>query len=387
MQEVTATLNSASLVKNHVNYNAWAMQRSEQMTSTDIINYRLVNQQIAETKFTKPQEIVAWMGAMQAQEYAMAKWAIGVRLPHATDQTIEQAIDDAKIIRTHILRPTWHFVSADDIRWMLQLTAPHIYRASGSMFRKLELTDAVITKSNKVIEKALEGKQLTRQEIMKALEEAGIATNDLRGVHLMFKAELDGVVCNGARRGKQFTYALLDERVPQSKALTREEALAELAKRYFTSHGPATLRDYVWWSGLPVADARAGLASIKTMLTCEKVGAQEFWYDHTSILKNDFIHSVYVLPAFDEYMVSYKDRSAALSTLYSNQVFTMNGIFKPIIVVNGKVIGIWKRTIKKDSLLVETLFFSPAEKIEAEILYHAIEPYAQFLGLKTEIVT
>lgn len=375
MQNLSTVLKSSSSVKN-----------TEPLTSNDITNYRMVNQQIAETTFTRPEEIVAWMGAMQAQEYAMAKWAIGVRLPHATDQIIEQAIDEAKIIRIHILRPTWHFVSADDIRWMLQLTAPHICRACNSMFRKLELTEAVLKKANGVIEKTLAGKQLTRQEIMMALEEAGIATHDLRGVHLMFKAELDGIVCNGARRGKNLTYALLDERVPPSKTLTREEAQAELARRYFTSHGPATLRDYVWWSGLPVADARAGLAAIQHMLVCEKAGEQEYWYDPAYMPKHDLRQSIHLLPAFDEYMVSYKDRSAGLSTIYNRQVFTLNGIFKPIIVVNGKVTGIWKRSVKKDKLLVEPLFFSPAERIEEEVLYHAIQPYAHFSGLASALV-
>lgn len=354
------------------------------MTNSDIAHYRLVNQQIVQTPFTKPQEVVAWMGAMQAQDYAMAKWAIGLRVPNATNQTIEHAIDRAEIIRTHILRPTWHFVSANDIRWMLDLTAPHLYKAAGSMFRQMELTDEIFfRKSNKIIEQVLQGRQLTRQEIMVELQKSGITTNGLRAAHFMFKAELDAVVCNGSMRGKQFTYALLDERVPTSKTLHREEALATLAKRYFTSHGPATLQDFVWWSGLPVADARAGLASVKSMLNDEKIGQQEYWYSNSPILKNDRIHSIHLLPAFDEFMVSYKDRRTSLNPLHYDQTITGNGIFKPIIVVNGKVTGIWKRTIKKEKVLLETLFFNPSEKIENEILNSAIKSYGEFLGLKT----
>lgn len=186
------------------------------------------------------------MGAVQSQDFAAAKWAIGLRLPESKDTEIERVFNDGEILRTHVLRPTWHFVAPEDIRWMLALTAPRVNQCISYYYRKLELDAAVFKKSNEIIIKALEGgSQLTRAKLMLKLEQAGILTNDLRSNHLMIRAELDAVVCSGARKGKQFTYALLEERVPPAKTLSRDEALAELSARYFTSHGAATLQDFV----------------------------------------------------------------------------------------------------------------------------------------------
>ncbi len=226
------------------------------MTSDEISNLRLANQQIATTRFSTAKEIVGWMGAVQAQDYAMAKWAIGLRLNHSRDGLIERAIDDAQIIRTHVLRPTWHFVSSDDLHWLMELTAPRIIKTLASRRKELELDEGTLRKTNGIIEKELQGKQLTRQEIMKRLEKQGIRTSDARPYHIMFNAELSGLVCNGSRREKQFTYALLDERVKRTKTYKKDEALAEIAVRYFRSHGPAALQDFVWWSGLSATDAK-----------------------------------------------------------------------------------------------------------------------------------
>ncbi len=182
------------------------------MTIPDIIRHRLFNQQIAETKFTKPEEIVNWLVAMQAQEYAMSKWAIGLRLPGSTDEMVEKAFTDGAILRTHLMRPTWHFVTPTDIRWLLKLTAPRVEAASAFMFRQLELDNKTFKRSNDIIAKTLDGgKQLTRTELQAALKQKKIIADRFRLSYLMMKAELDGIICSGARRGKQFTYSLLDE--------------------------------------------------------------------------------------------------------------------------------------------------------------------------------
>lgn len=346
---------------------------------TAIAQQRLHNQGIINTTFTKPSEVVAHLGAMQAQDYPMSKWAVGLRLPHATDESIEAAINEGSIVRTHILRPTWHLVAAQDIRWMLALTAPQVHQLVAYMYRQLELGDALLSRSNTIIAKALEGNNhLTRAELMAELDKEGINTSELRSAHLMFHAELNGIVCSGAMRGKQITYALLDERVPTTNSLAREEALAELAKRYFVSHGPATLQDFVWWSGLKVADARAGLEMIKSALISENIDDQLFWFPSltSSFPKN----TVHLLPAFDEFMVSYKDRTASLSSDNHTTAITGNGIFKPIVVVNGKVEGTWKRSVQKDKVKVETAFFNSSfDKVQ---LSSAIEQYTHFLGKK-----
>lgn len=352
------------------------------MTLKEIATLRLANQQLNGTNPGSVKEIVAHLGAMQAQDYAMAKWAVGARLPGSTDEAVEKALDNAEIIRTHILRPTWHFVAAADLRWMLALTAPHIQRRMATYYRQLGMNEELCAKSNKIIARILEGRALTRAEIMSELKMAGIPTDELRSTHLMFNAELEGIVCNGPRRDKQHTYALIDERIPPGKPLPKEEALAELARRYFSSHGPATLKDYIWWSGLPAANARAGLEMVKPGLVWERVDGKEYWFADAG-RQTPVSNSVHFLPAFDEYMVAYTDRSASLNPAFGKATITSNGIFKPVIVVDGQVVGLWKRTLKKDQVLVEPIYFDPNKALEAEAVQKVVKALHKFLGLQT----
>ncbi len=308
------------------------------MTLNDISSLRLANQQIAGTNFKTAKEIVSWMGAMQAQDYSMAKWAVGVRLPGSTDALIEVAITGGDIIRTHVLRPTWHFVSPDDIYWMLELAAPNILSSMKSRHKQLELNEGVQKKSNDIIEKSLSrGKHLTRDDLFAELEKKKIATGNQRGIHILMRAEVDGIICSGTTRGKQQTYALLAERVPKKKTLHKEEALAELAKRYFTSHGPATLQDFIWWSGLSVSDAKNALESVQSNFLSEKIDSQILWFKNVISMPVNKKESVYLLPAYDEYVISYKDRSAILTPESQAKAISNNGIFWPVIVSNGKV--------------------------------------------------
>lgn len=221
------------------------------MNSLDIAHHRLHNQKLLQTTFTKPSQVVAYLGAVQAQDYAGAKWALAQRVKSIiTDAEIDQTFADGAILRTHLMRPTWHFVAPADIRWMLMLTAPRVHAVSAFMYRQLELDKTIIKKSYAVLEKTLRGnKQLTRTELGAAFKKAGIIAEGMRLGYFMMSAELDGIICSGARKGKQFTYTLLEERVPPAKALKREEALVELVRRYFASRGPATLHDFIWWSG------------------------------------------------------------------------------------------------------------------------------------------
>src|SRR5215204_6450301 len=216
----------------------------------DIPAYRLHNQRLSTPNFKTPQAVVQWLGAVQAQDYAGAKWALAQRMTDATDAALDQAFADGSILRTHLLRPTWHFVTPQDIRWMLTLTAPRVHAVSAYMYRQSGLVKAVFKKSNAILEKALQGgKQLTRTELATALDKAGISADGFRLTYLMMYGELEGLICSGARRGKQFTYALLEERVPSVKTINRVEALAELISRYFATRGPATLADFTMWSG------------------------------------------------------------------------------------------------------------------------------------------
>jgi hypothetical protein len=217
------------------------------MTLSDLSLNRIKNQGIDEQSFISAKDLVAHMGAMQVQDYLMAKWAIGLRVQHATDKTIVDAYNNGEIIRTHLMRPTWHFVSPDDIYWLLELTSPQIKNSSKSRNKQLELDETIFTKSNAILENALcKNSNLTREELRELYAKENFKTNENRLSHLLMHAELDGVICNGAIKGNKQTYALLAERIPTKKLLSREESLAELAKRYFTSHAPATLRDFIW---------------------------------------------------------------------------------------------------------------------------------------------
>ena len=230
----------------------------------EVLSQRLNNQKLSSPDFPKPVEVVRWLGAVQAQDYNAAKWALALRMRKTTNAVIEEAYNEGKILRTHLMRPTWHFVAPEDIRWLLELTAPRVNIKSGPNYRKLGLDDAIFKRSNKALANALKGgKHLTRAVLRTVLNQSGVAADDsIRLAHIFLRAELDGVVCSGRRIGKQFTYALLEERVPATKTLTRDEALAKLTRCYFTSHGPATLQDFIWWSGLTVVDARHGIALI-----------------------------------------------------------------------------------------------------------------------------
>lgn len=356
------------------------------MTSTDISNIRLISQQVASTKFKTVKDIVGWMGAMQAQDYAMSKWAIGARLPNSTDKVIQAAIDKGEIIRTHLMRPTWHLVSADDIYWLLELTAPRIKASAKSRHNELGVTESLQKKCNAIITEALTGgNHLTKEELAPRFEEANIDINSNRFYHFMLCAELDGIACSGAIKGNKQTYALLNERVSKPKSLTREEALKKIAHKYFSSHGPATLQDFSWWSGLSVSDARNALDMVKSNFVSETVGAETYWFSNSFSKFTNDNHRAYLLPAYDEFIISYKDRSPSLQLENHPKAVSNNGVFKPVIVINGQVAGLWRRTIIKDRVVVETDFFQSPNKSIKGLIEKEAEIFGSFLGKKVAV--
>jgi len=353
------------------------------MTELNIAQQRLHNQHISRQTFAKPGDVVQWLGAVQAQDYAAAKWALGLRLQDTTDDDIEQAFSSGAILRTHIMRPTWHFVAPTDIRWLLALTAPRVNAAAAYWYRRLELDEALFARSNTALAKALQGgKQLMRSELVSVLQQAGIATaGEQRLTYILFRAELDGIVCSGARRGKQFTYALLDERAPQARLLERDEALAELSRRYFTSHGPATLQDFVWWSGLTMADARAGLAMVKSHFAHEEIDGQTYWFAPSTPFSQEIAQTTYLLPNYDEYIVGYTDRSAIFDAAHTKNLDARgNVLFNHTIVINGRIVGTWKRVLKKDKAVIAPSFFTPPNEAETRAFVAAAERYGKFVG-------
>lgn len=356
------------------------------MSINEISNIRLGSQHISTTKMKSVKELVGWMCAMQAQDYAMAKWAVGTRIPGVTTELVEKAIDHAEIIRTHVLRPTWHLVSADDIYWLLELSAPQIKANLKTRDHELGLTETVLNKSYSAFTEALsEGNHLNREELISILEKAKIPTNDNRAYHIFLRAELEGILCSGAVRNNKLTYALLSERVPKPKNISREDALQKLAGKYFSSHGPATLQDFTWWSGLSARDARNALEMVKADFNQEKTALETYWFDKSFSLTENEDQQAYLLPAFDEFIISYKDRKASLSLPDHKKAVSQNGIFRPVMVIDGQVKGIWKRTFKKEKVIIETAFFQPPDQSAKKLVEKAAGTFGNFLGKKPDL--
>ncbi|WP_257666406.1 winged helix DNA-binding domain-containing protein [Parapedobacter tibetensis] len=353
-------------------------QRLE-MTPNDIAKARLSNQQLNHHDFGTAKELVGHMGAMQAQDFAMSQRAVGVRLPSTSAASIQTAINSGEIIRTHVLRPTWHLVSPDDIYWMLELSRPQINALAKSRHKELELSEVIFRKSNRLIEESLSnGEHLTREELVAVFEQAGIANEDNRAAYLFLRAELDGIICSGASKGTKPTYALLPERVPHKRMLTREEALSTLAKRYFISHGPATVYDFAWWSGLSITDARKALDLVKSQFIAETIDSKIYWFD-ASLPMGDQGTQIHLLPAFDEFIIGYTDRSASVPDAHFKKTVMINGIFRPVVAIDGVVTGVWKRTLKKDNVIMDITLFKPHSQAAKKAIDKKAEAFGHFL--------
>lgn len=354
----------------------------------NIPSQRLFNQRISQTSFTRPEETVNWMGAVQAQDFAAAKWALGLRTHGLSDAAIELAFNTGAILRTHVLRPTWHFVTPGDLRWMLSLTSPRVHAYNATYYRKFGLDDSIFKRSNTALEQALQGgKALTRPELESALNGAGILTDDLRATLLVMRAELDGVLCSGPRLGKQFTYMLLEERVAPARAQHREESLAELTLRYFTSHGPATLADFIWWSGLSAPDARNGIETVKSQLTRETLTGQTYWFNASTLTGENDLPRVDLLPNFDEYTVAYTDRSAiSIHADLTKLDPRSEGLLNYIMLINGQFAGHWKRTIKTKEVTISLQPFALLSEAQRQAAHEAVDRYGAFLGLSARLI-
>jgi hypothetical protein len=355
----------------------------------DIVRSRLHTQLLSQTEFTRPEEVVAWLGAVQSQDYAGAKWALGLRIKGATDAAIDLAFNEGKILRTHMLRPTWHFVTPQDIRWMLMLTAPRVHAANAFMYRQQELDQATIRKSYLVLDKVLQGnKQLTRTELGIALEQAGIKKAEgIRLGYFLMSAELDGVICSGARKGKQFTYVLLEERAPKVDLLKWDEALAELTRRYFATRGPATLQDFTWWSGLTMLDAKQGIESIHPRFAKQEIDGKTYWFDESRSPGKANSPSAHLLPNYDEYFIGLKDRSAIgklVSPLHPEENAVALNAY--IVILDGQIVGGWRRTVKKNAVLLEFRLITNLTTAQQDAVDQAANRYGEFMQLPVEVV-
>jgi hypothetical protein len=343
---------------------------------------RLHAQRIQGARPATAAALVDWLGAVQAQDYAGTKWAIGLRLgKNTTDAGVEKALDDGKILRTHALRWTWQLVTPRDIRWLVELGRARMLARAKSRLDELGIDARTMRRSETVFERALRGENhLTRDELGSCLKAARIQANGTRLAHLLACAEMNAVVCSGRRRGKQHTYALLDERAPSAKSLSRARAIAELARRYFSSRGPATVADFVWWSGLSPADARAGLRAIRSQLD----SADERLFHGKGRVPKPVATSV-LLPAFDEYLVAYKNRDAVLDPKHTRRLNAGGGMLAPCVVVDGMVVGTWRRELSRGTVAVELDLLERPSVRTTRALRLAVARYAAFLELEPQL--
>ena len=356
-------------------------------TSIQLISDRLHHQQLIPSSKKDPAAVVGCLGAMQAQDFSGAKWAIGLRAPACHESNVEDAFNDGLILRTHVLRPTWHFVAADDIKWMLALSGPRVHAANAYYYKQFGLDAKVFARSCAMISRVLDGGNFkTRAELAVALRKARVPADGLKLAYIMMHAELEGVITSGPRRGKQFTYALLDERAPRARTLDREKALAELAKRYFTSRGPATIRDFVWWSGLTAKDAELGISAVQPKLKQEAIDGRVYWSAATPAARATKGSIALLLPTYDEYLIAYKDRSAVIdSTQAANIVARSNGAFPHHLVIDGTLVGSWRCKVDRNSVSVEVAPYKKLAPVQTRAVMSAVDCYGEFLGLPASL--
>lgn len=353
----------------------------------DIAARRLKAQRLIGAPFSSAVDVVRWLGAVQSQDYGGAKWALGQRTSGITDLEIDRLYDEGAILRTHVMRPTWHFVLPEDIRWLLELTGPRVRAGLAGRYRELGLHDYVAARANQAFTVALVGgRHLTRPELGEVLSAAGISPDGQRLPHLLMRAELDGLIVSGPRRGNQLTYALLAERAPKARTLDRSEAIAELTRRYFRSHGPAQVQDFVWWSGLLAADARTGIAAAGTALDQQVIDGSDYWFDPEAGPARKATSVAHLLPNFDEYTVAYRDRAAAHPDgRFNPALFSFGSILANVVTVGGRVRGAWRRTVAAGGVRVEIRSLDRLEPAERGAVETAGNRLGRFLGRPVEL--
>jgi len=358
------------------------------MDRQDIPWRRLHNLRLEGAPLRAPEDVVGRLGAVQSQDFAPAKWSLAQRTGGVGDADVDRAFADGAILRTHILRPTWHFVLPADIRWMLQLTAPRVHALNAYHYRQLGLDEDAFRRSGALLADALAGGvHRTRRQLAAILERGGVALGGFRLAYLLMHAELRGIVTSGAPHGRQQTYALLEERAPPAEPRTREQALAELTQRYFASHGPATVKDFGWWSSLTAADIRRGLELAGSRLRQEVVDGVAYWSAASPAPPpGPASPSVHLLQGYDEYLVGYS-QSKSLLNLAGRKLIQDRPMFNGVAILDGQVAGHWKRTVRRAGVAFEVALYEPFDDARAEALQAAADRQGEFLGLPAAVAT
>ena len=332
---------------------------------------------------------MAWQGAVQSQEFVVARWSLAQRTAGTTGAGVDEAFAAGRILRTHVLRPTWHFVPPADVRWMLALTAPRVRGRLAVYDRRLGLDDRTYARTNTILAGALEGgHHLTRKELGEALARGGIRASGQRLGHITARAELDAVVVSGAPRGKQQTYAAFDERAPKGVSLDGEAALAELSRRFVTAHGPAMVQDFAWWSGLKMGEARRGLDLVGDGLERLDVDGRAYWWVPVDRPARPRRGVIDLVQGYDETVVAYRESKDVLYRLLDPaQVPRERATYLHAILLDGELLGHWKPVSKRDATLVETWCYRPLKPTHRRALEAAVRRYGEFLGRPTTLVS
>ncbi len=351
------------------------------MTNQDILAIRLNNQNLQDKKIKSVPETVKWLGAVQSQDFPGAKWALSQRLNFISNEDLEKEFNAGNFLRTHVLRPTWHFVHKDDIYWMLELTGQKVKRMMGTYNKALGLDEEIFTKSTKLISQILkDGNYLNRNEIAKFLTENGIKWSGNGLSHILMWGELDGVICSGPIINKKQTHALLSERA-KIVSLKREEAIKKLTQIYFRSHGPAQIKDFSWWSGLNMSEIKSGIENNKSEIRFEEVDSKTYYFFESKV--KTIGPEIYLLPNYDEYTIAYTDRQILFENVdHAKLDERQNALFNNAVIIDGKVGGLWRRNLKSKQVLIELRMFKKMSPSENSQLRLALEQYAKFLNLE-----
>ena len=307
-------------------------------------NIRLLSQQLAAPQFSKPEDVVAHFGAMQAQEYRMMRWAVEMRTKRPSEKAFTKAFNEGKIVRLHLLRGTWQLVSADDYWWMLELCAPKARQVINGWMssNRIAVTEEERTLVRSIIVETARMKgSATKEDFEETLASRGMAMDDhLLSYHIRF-AELDGVICSGDLLPMKATYALSENKIPRTEAIERDWALARLATKYFQSHSPATLEDFVWWSGLNVADCRRAIDLIGNHLCSDSYKGRTFFLHDSCRTRCVRTREYLLIPPYDEYLIGYKSRDVVLDPDFKHFAHNNSGIFQPVVACDGRICGNW----------------------------------------------
>lgn len=355
------------------------------MQLADIPAQRLMNLGLDAAPAGSVLEVLQWLGAVQAQDYGPAKWSVGQRAAGLRDDVLDTALADGRLVRTHVLRSTWHFVAPEDLRWMQALTAGRVHKFNAYYYRQFGLEPAVLERSVDVLTRALTGRRLTRRDLAAEFAAAQLPATGLAFAYALMHAELESILCSGGLRGKQQTYALVDDVVPPQPERDPDEALAELVRRYYRSHGPATVQDMCWWSSLTTAEVRRGLHLLGDTVERLVLDGREFWQG--APVDQGRRHRAHLLQGYDEYIVGYSDSKwlldadgTARSAIVGRTVPT------GVLVLDGQVAGAWRRTLSRAGVTVEVLLYGDLDAASRCAVGEAADRHAVFLGLDAALL-